>query len=444
MAELEARPIISSVESDEEEFESDVDLLSDVNGEDEDESESFRKSPKAVIPRNMKPFISVAVEAFHGKLFERVFSLLLKKGLFFNGAKEREEAPYNFKDPAALQKIMKFGLGRNGVDDEAVFRILEQVIQFSPHNSHPFKLTAEGSGLDPYGIAADWMASTMTACILTYLYAPVFTLMEMNVLQKVREIIGYAGGKGDGAFSTDGGHASCMAISLALKAKYPLIKSKGLHGVGSPRAVLFVSEGASLSIFRKYAIFCGLGVQGVVPVKVDKYDRMRMDSLEDAIQASLKDKMAPFMVVGNLGTKAFGAIDPLDQMSVICKNHGLWFHVRANHGSGSWLISDKRRKQLTGIEKSDSVSWTHHPGLGAPCCSTVIVTSWHQEAISFASCFGLGAKLVFEDTYLYDGKWLIQYDALAALLYKTPYFLYFSKTKVSQRFFNIILFSIFF
>jgi glutamate/tyrosine decarboxylase-like PLP-dependent enzyme len=324
---------------------------------------------------------------------------------------ERKDSPFEFKDPEALQKIMEFRLGRNGADDEKVLHVLDQVIQFSPHNSHPFKLTAEGSGLDPYGIAADWVASTMQVAVLTYLYAPVFTLMEIEVLQKVREVVGYDSGRGDGMFISDRGQATCMAISLALKNKYPDIKEKGFQGVGSPRAVFFVSEGVSLPVFRKYAIYCGLGVEGVIPVNVDKYDRMRMDSLERAIEASLKDQLAPFMVIGSLGTKAFGAIDTLAQMSGICKKYGLWLHVGANHGSGSWLLSDKRREQLAGIENADSVCWSQHPGLGAPCCSTCLVTS--RENV-FSACFGL-SEHYFEESHLYDGK----FD-----LYIQAYFLY--------------------
>jgi glutamate decarboxylase/sulfinoalanine decarboxylase len=97
---------------------------------------------------------------------------------------ERNNSPFQLKDPEALQKLMELRLGRNGVDDENVLHFLDQFIQLSPHNSHPFKLTTEGSGLDPYGIAADWVASTMQVAVFTYFYAPVFTLIEIEVLQK--------------------------------------------------------------------------------------------------------------------------------------------------------------------------------------------------------------------------------------------------------------------
>jgi len=51
------------------------------------------------------------------------------------------------------------------------------------------------------GLAADWLTSTANTNMFTYEIAPVFVLLEYVTLKKMREIIGWPGGSGDGIFS---------------------------------------------------------------------------------------------------------------------------------------------------------------------------------------------------------------------------------------------------
>lgn len=58
----------------------------------------------------------------------------------------------------------------------------------------------------------------------------------------------------------------------------------------------------------------------------------------------------PFFVNATAGTTVLGAYDPIDEISTICKSHGIWLHVDGAWG-GSAAISKKYRTLLKGIEK---------------------------------------------------------------------------------------------
>ena len=58
----------------------------------------------------------------------------------------------------------------------------------------------------------------------------------------------------------------------------------------------------------------------------------------------------PFFVNATAGTTVLGAYDPLDEISDVCKKHGLWLHVDGAWG-GSAAVSRKYRSLMKGIEK---------------------------------------------------------------------------------------------
>jgi hypothetical protein len=49
------------------------------------------------------------------------------------------------------------------------------------------------------------------------------------------------------------------------------------------------------------------------------------------------------------GTPILGQIDPLEEISEICAEHKLWFHVDAERGAG--LLFLPKKDQLKGIER---------------------------------------------------------------------------------------------
>ncbi|MGH0183732.1 UNVERIFIED_CONTAM: hypothetical protein FKN15_013251 [Acipenser sinensis] len=96
------------------------------------------------------------------------------------------------------------------------------------------------TGLDMVGLAADWLTSTANTNMFTYEIAPVFVLMEYVTLKKMREMIGWPDGSGDGIFSPGGAISNMYAMLVARYKMFPEVKEKGMSAV--PRLVAFTSE----------------------------------------------------------------------------------------------------------------------------------------------------------------------------------------------------------
>jgi len=94
-------------------------------------------------PSSFPDYVSIPFEPLHGKLFKMVFKLILDKGLFFNGDRQRHESPFQYRNPEQRQQEINFTLQRFETSQESVYDLLEKVIRFSPHLSHPFYLSGK-------------------------------------------------------------------------------------------------------------------------------------------------------------------------------------------------------------------------------------------------------------------------------------------------------------
>lgn len=67
----------------------------------------------------------------------------------------------------------------------------------------------------------------------------------------------------------------------------------------------------------------------------------------------------PFCVIASAGTTNTGTVDPLQEISSICKEEKVWFHVDAAYG-GAAILSKQGKKKLNGIQKADSITVDPH------------------------------------------------------------------------------------
>ncbi|KPP57879.1 glutamate decarboxylase 2-like [Scleropages formosus] len=128
----------------------------------------------------------------------------------------------------------------------------------------------------------------------TYEVAPVFVLLEYVTLKKMREIIGWQDGHGDGIFS----------------------------------------PGSHFSI-KKGAAALGIGTESVICVKVDE-----------------RRGLVPFFVSATAGTTVYGAFDPLIAIADICRKHGVWMHVdglmqKCNQMQASYLFQEDKQYDVS-------------------------------------------------------------------------------------------------
>ena len=76
------------------------------------------------------------------------------------------------------------------------------------------------------------------------------------------------------------------------------------------------------------------------------------------------------LVVGTAGSVSTGAVDPIRELSDICRAHGLWLHVDGAYG-GSGIFARSLRPKYNGLEQADSFILDPHKWLFTPfdCCA---------------------------------------------------------------------------
>uniref|UniRef100_A0AAY4A2Q6 Glutamate decarboxylase 2 n=1 Tax=Denticeps clupeoides TaxID=299321 RepID=A0AAY4A2Q6_9TELE len=229
----------------------------------------------------------------------------------------------------------------------------------------------------------------------TYEVAPVFVLLEYVTLKKMREIIGWQDGRGDGIFSPGGAISNMYAMLLARFKMFPEVKEKGMCSV--PRLAAFTSEHSHFSI-KKGAAALGIGTESVICIKADERGKMIPSDLEKRILEAKQKGFVPFFVSATAGTTVYGAFDPLIAIADICKKYNIWMHVDGAWG-GSLLMSRKHRWKLNGVERANSMTWNPHKMMAVPLqCSALLV----REEGLMQSCNQMHAVYLFQQDKHYD------------------------------------------
>ena len=143
---------------------------------------------------------------------------------------------------------------------------------------------------------------------------------------------------------------------------------------------------------RRAVQILGFGHDGLIEVPVDRGYRLDGDRLEHALERARSKGRIPLAVVGSAGSTSTGAIDPLGRIADFCEQHDLWFHVDGAHGA-SFVLSERERKALAGIERADSVVWdAHKTMLVSSLCTGVLF----RDAGHLDRAFAQKAEYLFQ------------------------------------------------
>ncbi|KAK7153683.1 hypothetical protein R3I94_007158 [Phoxinus phoxinus] len=268
-------------------------------------------------------------------------------------------------------------------------------LKYGVRTGHPRFFNQLSSGLDIIGLAGEWLTSTANTNMFTYEIAPVFVLMEQLTLKKMREIIGWPNGEGDGIFSPGGAISNMYSVMVARYKHYPEVKIKGMAAV--PRLVLFTSEHSHYSIKKASAVL-GFGTENLILLRTDDRGRVIPADLEAKVIDAKQKGFVPMFVNATAGSTVYGAFDPINEIADICEKYNLWLHVDGAWGGGL-LMSRKHRHKLSGIERANSVTWNPHKMMGVPLqCSAILV----REKGLLQGCNSMCAGYLFQPDKQYD------------------------------------------
>ncbi len=273
-----------------------------------------------------------------------------------------------YRDPKTLEKELNLTISDAEGGDEVLLEEIHKYLKYAVKTAHPAYVNQLFGGFNFPGFVGEVITALTNTSMYTYEVAPVATLMEIALIDKM---VSYTGWKtGTGSLLTGGSNTNMVAMLLARNNMFNQAKHDGITSL--PKPAILVSERSHFSML-KGANTIGIGQNGVVKVKIDENGRMRGPQLEEAIAETRQKGMIPFMICSTLGTTETGSFDAIDEISNVARKHQLWHHVDGSWG-GSIILSEQRRWMFKGLEFADSFSWNPHKMMNIPLiCSALLV-----------------------------------------------------------------------
>ena len=251
-------------------------------------------------------------------------------------------------------------------------------------------------------ICSELILSTFNQSMDSWDQSPIATEIELQVTRALCLLFGY-NKESDGTFTSGGSQSNLSALMLARDWFCSTVLKHDVKKAGLPPSYaklrLYTSEVSHFSM-EKSAHLLGLGYDAVRKVPVDKLCRMDSHALEDLILQDKEAGLIPFCVVATLGTTDYGSIDPVKELSSICKEHNLWLHGDAAYGSGVQL-SKQYQSRLGPIEVCDSITVDFHKMFLLPisCGAFLVKDGKSLEAFSLHADY-LNREEDEEDGYI--------------------------------------------
>lgn len=177
--------------------------------------------------------------------------------------------------------------------------------------------------------------------------------LEQSIVNWMRSLFGY-GADSAGVLLSGGSMANLIAT----------IAARTRHGEQFETATVYTSERSHHSV-EKAAALAGIRRSNIRSIAADRELRMDIDALQSAIAADRTAGLRPMMIVATAGTTDTGAIDPLAACSEIATAAEAWLHVDGAYG-GFFVLTDRGRHRLQGIELADSLTVDAHKSLLLP------------------------------------------------------------------------------
>ena len=273
----------------------------------------------------------------------------------------RDESPTSVREALDLDgRLPQAGL------DPAL--LLEQtaplLFDHSLFNAHPRFFGYITSSPAPIGILGELLAAALNPNVGAWRLSPAATEIEAQTVRWIAELIGFPIASG-GLLVSGGNMANIVCLMAARMAKADWdVRTDGVARSSARRLRLYASTEAHTWI-QKGADMAGLGTASIRWIATDARLRMDVGALRRQIEADRAAGDIPCLVAGTAGSVSTGAIDPLREISALCREHQVWFHVDGAYGGFAAALPDAP-EDLRALGLADSVAVDPHKWLYAP------------------------------------------------------------------------------
>jgi len=308
---------------------------------------------------------------------------------WINESLDAETPVIDYCSPEELQSKFDFTLLEKGGGNRKILEEIKNYLKYAVKTGNPAYLNQLFGGFGFPGFIGEVISALTNTSMYTYEVAPVATVMEKKLIEKLVSYTGWS--QGEGIFTSGGSQSNLYALLLARNSTFPQVKKEGITAL--PRLAILVSERSHFSLL-KGANTIGIGHRGVVKVPVDERGRMTGEAVSKAIEDTLKKGMMPFMICSTLGTTETGSFDRVESIADVAEKHNIWHHVDGSWG-GSMILHPKYRHLFKGLERADSFTWNPHKLMSVPLSCSAFLTK-HSGRMK-AEIQSNDAKYIYHD-----------------------------------------------
>jgi glutamate/tyrosine decarboxylase-like PLP-dependent enzyme len=273
----------------------------------------------------------------------------------------RDESPSIIREALGLNG----GLPEEGDDPAAILDLAARLIaDHSLFNGHPRFFGYITSSPAPIGMLGDLLAAAVNPNVGGWLLSPAASEIEGQTIRWIAELIGYPATSG--GLLVSGGNMANMVCFLAARAAGARwdVRADGVNDGTRPPLRCYGSAETHTWI-QKAADLAGIGTAGIRWIPTDQAQRMDVAVLARRLAEDEAAGDLPFIVVGTAGSVSTGAVDPLEAIAALCRQHRVWFHVDGAYGGFAAAVPDAPA-DLRALAAADSVAVDPHKWLYAP------------------------------------------------------------------------------
>jgi glutamate/tyrosine decarboxylase-like PLP-dependent enzyme len=271
------------------------------------------------------------------------------------------------ESPSAVRQALDLSgpLPESGMDPGPLLeRTTQLLFEHSLLNAHPRFFGYITSAPAPIGVLGDFLAAAVNANVGAWTLSPAATEIESQTVRWIASLIDYPADCG-GLLVSGGNMANLVCFLAARTAKAGwAVRERGVAGGSGQRLRVYASPETHTWI-QKAVDACGLGTGSIRWIPTNSDLRVDVSALRRQIESDRAAGDVPCVVVGTAGSVSTGVVDPLGDISAVCREHDVWFHVDGAYGAFAAALPDAS-SDLRAMTAADSVAVDPHKWLSAP------------------------------------------------------------------------------
>jgi glutamate/tyrosine decarboxylase-like PLP-dependent enzyme len=269
-------------------------------------------------------------------------------------------SPQAIRDAFGLENA----LPERGMPADALLtETARQLFECSLFNAHPRFFGYITAPPAPIGILGDFLASALNANVGMWTLAPAATEIEGQTIRWLAELIGFPAGDGLLVSGGNAANINCFIAARAAVADWD-VRREGV-GAGRGRQLVAYASKEAHTWIQKAADICGLGTDAIRWIETNAHLQMDTAALRRAIDADAAAGRLPFLVAGTAGSVSTGVVDRLDDISAVCREKAIWFHVDGAYGGFAAALPDAA-PALRALREANSIAVDPHKWLYSP------------------------------------------------------------------------------